>query len=151
MYVRQAPAPIVVQDATSQCYREYRSTGRRPELVRLDQQDNRCIQKEKRDCNPAILVGKKPGRLASQEPPRSWGGAHNLHVRGGISTSRRGVSTSCLKKEKKDSGRRFGWPFWPMQAGPGRSPCQRKPRLGRSFGGCCSHGSGSSGRSVGPP
>ena len=26
------------------------------------------------------------------------------------------------KKEKKDSGRHFGWPFWPMQAGPGRPP-----------------------------
>ena len=26
------------------------------------------------------------------------------------------------KKEKKDSGRHFGWPFWPTQAGPGRPP-----------------------------
>ena len=27
------------------------------------------------DCNPAILVGKKPQRLAAQESPRCGGGA----------------------------------------------------------------------------
>ena len=74
-----------------------------------------CVQKRKRDCNPTILVRKKPGRLASQEPPHCGGGAVTC-------TSAEEFQPPISKKRKKDSGRHFGWPFWPMQAGPGRPP-----------------------------
>ena len=55
-----------------------------------------AAKREKRDCNPAILVGKKPGRLALQGSPRSWGGA-----------------ITCISQKRK----RTGAPFWLVALG----------------------------------
>ena len=96
------------------------------------------------DRNPAILVGKRPGRLASQGSPRRWGGAIpcTRDNRRGISTPhRRGVSTSRVVKKKKG----LGAPFWlAVLANAGRtgsassSEAGRKLRLGRGEGGAAS-------------
>ena len=59
----------------------------------------------------------------------AWQAAMNLpwndrrHVGNtSLSTAAQEFQPRISKKEKKDSGRHFGWPFWPMQAGPGRPP-----------------------------
>ena len=80
--------------------------------------------KKKKGLQPRHFGREKAREVSWQGSPRSWGRSRNLHVRRGVSTlRRRGISTSHLsKKEKKDSGRHFGWPFWPMQAGLGRPP-----------------------------
>ena len=69
------------------------------------------------------MVGKKPGRLAGRNLLVEGGGAitctfaEEFQPRV-VEEFQPGIS----KKEKKDSGRHFGWPFWPMQAGPGWPP-----------------------------
>ena len=102
------------------------------------------------DCNPAILVGKKPGRLAGRdllvggaEPQPAKGtiapvGEFQPHIVDGV------ISTSCLKKEKKE----LGVPFWlAILAEIGRTGSASSSWWGRSRGwagasgggGCCSH------------
>ena len=98
-----------------------------------------CIKKEKRDCNPAVLVGKKPGRLAGRNLLVGGGGA--ITCAAAEEFQPRVVEEFQPRVSKKKKKRTRG----AILAGHfGR--CRqdrvgllilagRKPRLGRSFGG----------------
>ena len=112
-------------------------------------------QQQKMDCNPAILVGKKPGRLAGRNLLVGGGGA--ITCASAEEFQPRVVEEfqpRISKKKKRTRGAILAGHFGRYRqdrvgllilAG-------RKPRLGRSFGGCCSHGSGRAAvdRSAGP-
>ena len=86
---------------------------------------------------PRSLLGLQPRHFGQEKArevswqgsPRRWGGAttcerDTIVPEGGISTPRivEEFQPRISKKEKKNSGRHFGWPFWPTQAGLGRPP-----------------------------
>ena len=127
--------------------------ARRVNSLRRTRKSGCC--NEKRDCNPAILVRKKPGRLAPQGSPCSWGGALPCVSVEWFQPRDRVVEEFQPRAQKKKKKRTRG----AILAGHfGRYRQDRVgllvlmgrwPRLGRSFGGCRSPGSGSGGRSVG--
>ena len=102
------------------------------------------------DCNPAVLVGKKPRRLAAQESPRCGGGAVTCTSAEEFQPRVVEEFQPRVKKEKKG----LGAPFWLAvladagRTGSASSPGGEDAADGPEVRGCCSHGSGSSGRSV---
>ena len=112
-------------------------------------------KKLKMDCNPAILVREKPGRLAGRNLLVGGGRSHNLregqsYPWGNFNPASSRNFNLVSQKRKKNSGRHSGWPFWPRWAGPGRPPRPggEEAAAGRELRGgccCCSHGNGSGG------
>ena len=110
-------------------------------------------QRKKRDCNPAILVGKKPGRLAGRNLLVGGGGAITCAFAEELQPRVVEEFQPRISKKKKKG---LGAPFWlAILADAGRTGSASSSWRGGSrgwagaLGGCCFHGSGSGGRSIG--